>query len=316
MKLASENKFDYKKTLGYYLPELIGTNKENIIIEDVLTHQAGLEAWIPFYLRTLNKKNNYKPGFYTKKESENYPTQVAKNLYVVKGFQDSIYNRIINSKIENPGKYLYSDLGYYFIQKIIERITNKKLDEYVNEIYFQLGIELTYQPLKKHSIIQIVPTENDSKFRKQIVHGYVHDPGAALLGGIAGHAGLFGNALNVAKLMQFYMNKGVFNDLSLLDSNVVKDFTTCHFCPNNRRGLCFEKPELDITKESPVTAECSPESFGHSGFTGTFAWADPTNKLVYVFLSNRVFPDVDPNKLAKIGIRGKVHKAFYEALKN
>jgi len=316
MKLASENKFDYKKTLGYYLPELIGTNKENIIIEDVLTHQAGLEAWIPFYLRTLNKKNNYKPGFYTKKESENYPTQVAKNLYVVKGFQDSIYNRIINSKIENPGKYLYSDLGYYFIQKIIERITNKKLDEYVNEIYFQLGIELTYQPLKKHSIIQIVPTENDSKFRKQIVHGYVHDPGAALLGGIAGHAGLFGNALNVAKLMQFYMNKGVFNDLSLLDSNVVKDFTTCHFCPSNRRGLCFEKPELDITKESPVTAECSPESFGHSGFTGTFAWADPTNKLVYVFLSNRVFPDVDPNKLAKLGIRGKIHKAFYEALKN
>lgn len=316
MKLESDKLFDYKKTLGYYLPELQGTDKENLVIEDVLTHQAGLQAWIPFYLRTLKKNSDYKPGFYNKKATELFPTRVARNLYVVKGFNDSIYKRIINSKLENPGKYLYSDLGYYFIQQIIERQTQKKLDEYVSDIYFKVGVELTYQPLKKYSINQIAPTENDSKFRKQIVQGFVHDPGAALLGGVAGHAGLFGNALDLAKLMQMYLNKGELNGLRILDSNVVKDFTSCHFCPTNRRGLCFEKPEPDDKKESPVTSECSPESFGHSGFTGTFAWADPKNGLVYVFLSNRVYPDVDPNKLAKLGIRGKIHKAFYEALKN
>jgi beta-glucosidase-like glycosyl hydrolase/CubicO group peptidase (beta-lactamase class C family) len=316
MKLESEKLFDYKKTLGYYLPELKGTDKENLVIEDVLTHQAGLQAWIPFYLRTLKKNNEYKPGFYNKKATELFPTRVAKNLYVVKGFNDSIYKRIINSKLETPGKYLYSDLGYYFIQQIIERQTQKKLDEYVSDIYFNMGIELTYQPLKKYSINQIAPTENDSKFRKQIVQGFVHDPGAALLGGVAGHAGLFGNALDLAKIMQMYLNKGELNGVRILDSNVVKDFTSCHFCPTNRRGLCFEKPEPDDKKDSPVTSECSPESFGHSGFTGTFAWADPKNGLVYVFLSNRVYPDVDPNKLAKLGIRGKIHKAFYEALKN
>ncbi len=316
MKLESEKLFDYKKTLGYYLPELQGTDKENLVIEDVLTHQAGLQAWIPFYLRTLKKNSEYKPGFYNKKATELFPTRVARNLYVVKGFNDSIYKRIINSKLENPGKYLYSDLGYYFIQQIIERQTQKKLDEYVSDIYFKVGVELTYQPLKKYSINQIAPTENDSKFRKQIVQGFVHDPGAALLGGVAGHAGLFGNALDLAKLMQMYLNKGELNGVRILDSNVVKDFTSCHFCPTNRRGLCFEKPEPDDKKDSPVTSECSPESFGHSGFTGTFAWADPKNGLVYVFLSNRVYPDVDPNKIAKLGIRGKIHKAFYEALKN
>lgn len=316
MKLQTENLFDYKKTLGFYLPELQGTNKENLLIEDVLTHQAGLQAWIPFYLRTLKKNDEYKPGYYNKKATENFPTRVARNLYVVKGFNDSIYKRIINSKVENSGKYLYSDLGYYFIQQIIEKQSQKTLDEYVSDIYFKLGITLTYQPLKKFSINQIAPTENDVKFRKQIVQGFVHDPGAALLGGVAGHAGLFGNALDLAKLMQMYLNKGELNGVRILDSNVVKDFTACHYCPLNRRGLCFEKPEADNKKDSPVTSECSLESFGHSGFTGTFVWVDPKNNLVYVFLSNRVYPDADPNKLAKLGIRGKIHKAFYEALKN
>ncbi len=315
MKLKSEDKFDYKKTLGNYLPYLKGSDKENIIIEDVLTHQAGLQAWIPFYLKTLDKKGEYKPGFYSIKQTPNFPIHVAKKMYVNLNFKDTMYKRIVNSKIENPGKYLYSDLGYYFMQQIIEQQSQKKQNEYVQEIYAQIGLGLTYTPLKYFSILQIAPTENDSKFRKQIVQGFVHDPGAALLGGVAGHAGLFGNALDLAKLMQMYLNKGELNGVRVLDSNVVKDFTSCHFCPNNRRGLCFEKPESDDKKDSPVTSECSPESFGHSGFTGTFAWADPKNNLVYVFLSNRVYPDADPNKLAKLGIRGKIHRAFYEAVK-
>lgn len=315
MKLRTDGKFDYKQTLGNYLTYLKGTDKENLVIEDVLSHQAGLQAWIPFYLKTLEKGGNYKKGIYSKTRSEEYPTQVAKNLYIIRGYNDSIYKRIISSKIENPGKYLYSDVGYYFLQQIIEQQSQKKLNEYVQDIYFKIGIGLSYQPLNYFSKLQIAPTENDEKFRKQIIQGYVHDPGAALLGGVAGHAGLFGNALDVAKVMQLYLNKGELNGVRILDSNVVKEFTSCHFCPGNRRGLCFEKPEVDSKKDNPVVSDCSLDSFGHSGFTGTFAWADPKNNLVVVFLSNRVYPNADENKLAKLGIRGKVHKAFYDALK-
>ena len=302
-----------KKNLGDYLPELQGSNKEKLRIEDVLSHQAGLQAWIPFYLKSIDKSGKYRPGYYSKKGSDDFPILVAKNLYAVKGFNDSIYAKVLESKIENPGKYLYSDLGYYFMQRIIESQTQMPLNKYVGDLYFKLGLGLTYHPLQYLSKTQIAPTENDEKFRKQIVQGYVHDPGAALMGGVAGHAGLFGNALDVARLMQFFLNKGQLNGERLLDSNVVKDFTSCHFCPQNRRGLCFEKPETDPKKDSPVTSECSPESFGHAGFTGTFAWADPKNKLVFVFLSNRVYPNAEENKLTKLGIRGKIHKAFYEA---
>ena len=315
MKLRTDGKFDYKQTLGTYLPYLKGTDKENLVIEDVLAHQAGLQAWIPFYLKTLERGGDYKKGIYSKTRSEEYPTQVAHNLYIIKGYNDSIYKRIISSKIENPGKYLYSDVGYYFMQQIIETQSQKKLNEYVQDLYAKIGVGLTYQPLNYFSKLQIAPTENDEKFRKQILQGYVHDPGAALMGGVAGHAGLFGNALDVAKIMQLYLNKGELNGVRVLDSNVVKEFTTCHFCPGNRRGLCFEKPEVDTKKDNPVVSDCSLDSFGHSGFTGTFAWADPKNNLVVVFLSNRVYPNADENKLAKLGIRGKVHKAFYDALK-
>jgi beta-N-acetylhexosaminidase len=315
MKLRSEGKFDYNKTLGDYLPYLKGTNKENILIKDVLSHQAGLQAWIPFYISTIQKDGDYKTGIYSKTKSEDYPTQVAKNLYVIKGFNDSIYKRIVNSKIQNPGKYLYSDIGYYFMQQIIEELSHQKLNDYVADIYAKLGIGLTYLPLNYFSKMQIAPTENDEKFRKQIIQGYVHDPGAALLGGVAGHAGVFGNALDVAKIMQLYLNKGELNGVRIIDSNVVKEFTTCQYCPGNRRGLCFEKPEGDPKKDSPVVQDCSLESFGHSGFTGTFAWADPTNNLVMVFLSNRLYPSADDNKLARTGIRGKIHKAFYDAIK-
>lgn len=315
MKLRTDGNFDYKKTLGDYLPYLKGTDKENIKIEDVLSHQAGLQAFIPFYLRTIDRGGDYKPGIYSKTKSEEYPTQVAKDLYIFKGFNDSIYKRIVNSKIENPGKYLYSDIGYYFMKQIIEEQSQKKMNEYVADIYAKIGVNLTYLPLNYFSKKQIAPTENDEKFRKQIIQGYVHDPGAAMLGGVAGHAGLFGDALDVAKIMQLYLNKGELNGVRILDSNVVKEFTACRFCPGNRRGLCFEKPESDSKKDSPVVSDCSLESYGHSGFTGTFAWADPKNNLVVVFLSNRVYPSAEENKLAKMGIRGKIHKAFYDAIK-
>ncbi|MBK7817381.1 MAG: serine hydrolase [Sphingobacteriaceae bacterium] len=315
MKLESEQKFDHTKRLAEYLPQLEGTNKADMTMEDIFTHQSGMQAWIPFFLRTIDKRGNFKPEYISKKRSDNFPTMVAKKVFVVRGFTDSIYKRITESKLEKPGKYLYSDLGYYYAKLIIEDISKKPLDEYVSEIYTQMGLSLTYKPLRRFPLQNIAPTENDSKFRKQIVQGFVHDQGAALMGGVAGHAGLFGNAMDVAKLMSMYMSKGVYNGKRYLDSNVVSLYTSCRYCPDNRRGICFEKPEPDDKKDSPVTSDCSLESFGHTGFTGTFAWADPKSKLVVVFLSNRVFPDAEDNKLAKLGIRGKVHKAFYEAIK-
>lgn len=317
MKLESDSSFNYKKTLGSYLPYLRGTDKENIVIEKVLTHQAGLQPTIFFYLKTMEKNGEYKPCIYSKSGSYEYPTQVARNLYIASGFRDSIYKMIVNSKLEHPGKYAYSDLGYYFMQQIIEQQSQKKLNEFVSDIYAKLGASLVYRPLNAFSKRQIAPTENDDKFRHQVLQGYVHDQGAAMMGGVAGHAGLFGNAQDVAKVMQLYLNKGEWNGTRILDSNVVKDFTACHHCPENRRGLCFDKPEPvpDPKKESNVTSECSPQSFGHSGFTGTFAWADPKNNLIFVFLSNRVYPTTDENKLAKMNIRGRIHKAFYDAVK-
>jgi beta-N-acetylhexosaminidase len=317
MDLAGKKKLDVSQTLSYYLPELKNTNKGNILIKEMLTHQAGLPAWIPFYQSTLNKDNSYRDGYYSKVQTILYSRQVADSLFVRTDISDSIYKKIANSKLGKKGEYLYSDIGYYYTKKIIEQITKTSLNEYVqHNFYEKMGLRsLCYKPLMYYNKNSIVPTENDTKFRKQLIQGYVHDPGAALLGGVGGHAGLFANATDLAALMQLYMDKGKYAGKQWLDSNTVKEFTQkCLYCPKNRRGLCFEKPENDPKKESPVTRECSSKSFGHSGFTGTLVWADPQNGLVYVFLSNRVYPNADENKLAKSGIRSQIHKLLYEAI--
>ncbi|HKC66754.1 MAG TPA: glycoside hydrolase family 3 N-terminal domain-containing protein [Bacteroidia bacterium] len=317
MDLVGKKKIDVDQKLGHYLPELKKTNKENIIIKEMLTHQAGLPAWIPFYQSTLNKDNSFKDGYYSKVKTFVFSNQVADSLFIRTDFTDSIYKKIAASKLGKKGEYVYSDIGYYYTKKIIEQITKTPLNEYVQQnFYSKMGLcNMIYKPLNYFEKSEIVPTENDTKFRKQLIQGYVHDPGAALLGGVGGHAGLFANATDLAVLMQMYLNKGKYAGKQWLDSNTVKEFTQkCLYCPKNRRGLCFEKPENDPKKESPVARECSPQSFGHAGFTGTLVWADPANGLVYVFLSNRVYPNADENKLAKSGIRTKIQKLFYEAV--
>jgi CubicO group peptidase (beta-lactamase class C family) len=318
MKLVDEGKLELDSTLSFYLPELKGSNKAGIKIREMISHQAGLQAWLPFYQKTMNKKNEYKHGYYDTKKSKDFPTRVAENLYIKKHFTDTIYKRITESSLEKKGEYLYSDLGYYYIMKIAEKITAKSYDQYLNETFYKpLGINLHYQAREHFSLTNIVPTENDTKFRKQLIRGDVHDQGAAMMGGIAGHAGLFGTAKDVATIMQLLLNKGKYNGVSYISEEVVDEFTRkCAFCPNNRRGLCFDKPEMNADKDSPVTKECSAESFGHSGFTGTFTWADPANGLVLVFLSNRVYPDAENKKLTKSGIRSKIHKLLYEAIAN
>ena len=315
MKLNEQKQFDYEQHLDYYFPELKGTNKSVIHYKDMLTHQSGLPAWLPFWQKTVDKKSVYKSGYYSDVYSEKFPVQVAKDLYVVKDFNDSIYNQIMSCKMEETCKYVYSDIGYYFSKILIERLSKTTLNKYVQtQFYKPMSLGLMYLPLSSYPSEQIAPTENDLKFRKQLVRGYVHDQGAALMGGVAGHAGLFGNATDVATIMQMLLNKGVYANQHILDSSIIRQYTSTHFS-DNRRGLCFDKPEFDEKKESPVTKECSLRSFGHSGFTGTFAWADPENGLIFVFLSNRVYPSADENKLAKLGIRGKIHRTLYEATK-
>jgi len=317
MDLVGKKKIDVDQKLVHYLPELKKTNKENIIIKEMLTHQAGLPAWIPFYQSTLNKDNSFKDGYYSKVKTPVFSNQVGDSLFIRADFTDSIYKKIASSKLGKKGEYLYSDIGYYYTKKIIEQITKTPLNDYVQQnFYSKIGLRsLCYKPLNYFNKKQIVPTENDTKFRKQLVQGYVHDPGAALLGGVGGHAGLFANATDLAILMQMYLYKGKYAGKQWLDSNTVKEFTQkCLYCPKNRRGLCFEKPENDPKKESPVARECSPQSFGHAGFTGTLVWADPANGLVYIFLSNRVYPNAEENKLAKSGIRTKIQKLLYEAI--
>ena len=315
MKLSEQKQFDYEQHLDYYFPELVGTNKSAIHYKDMLTHQSGLPAWLPFWQKTVDKKNGYKSGYYSDEYSEEFPVQVAKGLYVVKDFNDSIYNQIMSCKMEETCKYVYSDIGYYFSKILIEKLTKTPLNKYVqNQFYKPMNLGLTYLPLSVYPSEQIAPTEDDLKFRKQLVRGYVHDQGAALMGGVAGHAGLFGNANDVAVIMQMLLNKGYYAGQQMLDSSVIRQYTSSQFS-DNRRGLCFDKPEPDEKKDSPVTKECSLKSFGHSGFTGTFAWADPENGLIFVFLSNRIYPSADENKLAKLGIRGKIHRALYEAVK-
>ncbi|MBK9478535.1 MAG: serine hydrolase [Bacteroidetes bacterium] len=316
MKLYESGKIELDSGLAHYLPELKGTSKGNLTLREILTHQAGLKAWIPFWKNTM-ENGEWKTSLYCKTPSARYSTQVADSLYILTSYKDSIYATITASPIDASKKYLYSDLGYYYIKQIIEKITADSLQNYVTNIYNQLGMSTTcYLPKSKIELNKIVPTENDSKFRKQLLRGYVHDQGAALLGGVGGHAGLFSDANDLAKLMQLYLNNGSYGGETYLRKETMQLFTDCQYCPNgNRRAIGFDKPEPDPSKEDPCCSCVSLLSYGHTGFTGTMVWIDPQYQLVYVFLSNRVYPDAENKKLVQMGVRTKVQEAIYDALK-
>lgn len=314
MHLVETGKLDLNARLGQYYPPSRGTNKEHLLIRDILTHRAGLQAWIPFYQSTITK-TGYKPGVYSRVPGLEYPYQVADSLYIHKNYRDTIRKRILESPLGEHGKYVYSDLGYYMLKEVIENQVNQPLDLWLYEhVYSKIGANtLVFNPLKKFPKNQIAPTEDDQTFRNQLVHGYVHDQGAAMLGGVGGHAGLFGNAFDLAKLMQLYVNYGSYAQSQLFDSLVIAEFIRCQFCDEgNRRGIGFDKPQL--TGQGPTCGCLSFESFGHTGFTGTLAWADPTEKIVYIFLSNRVHPDATNEKLLKNAYRTRIQQVIYDAL--
>ncbi len=332
MKLYDEKKFDFNKKLKNYLPELDTTNKKKMKIRNILTHQSGLLPGIMFYHSTVNKvfekkrkkkkRRRYSfvlnDNFYKKKFSEDFSIPVAKNIFLKTNHKENMYIEILNSKLRRK-KYRYSDLSFFFMQRLVEKLSKTSLDNYTeNNFYSILGAKrLTFNPLEKFSIDEIVPTAQDNNFRKQLIHGYVHDEGSAMMGGVAGHAGLFSNAEDLGKLMQMLLQNGSYGGTKFLKKETIKTFTKYqHFVRRNRRALGFDKPQnFNKKKYSPVCRGISDKSFGHTGFTGTICWVDPEEEIVYVFLSNRIYKDPNNKKLLKMGIRKKIQKVVYDNFK-
>ena len=317
IKAEQQQKIPIDAKLFEILPSFKNSNKATISVIELLSHYGRLPAWIPFYQGTQIKNTKVNsPKFYSATKSDSYPTEVARNLYITKSYTDSIYKFIKKATLTENQEYLYSDLGYYLFKEALENSYKKPLNKLVEEFFYQsLGADrMTYLPLEKFDKSQIVPTEKDDYYRNQLVHGYVHDMGAAMLGGVGGHAGLFSNANDVAKMMQMYLQKGYYGGKQLLNSETVDKFNKRYFANKKvRRGLGFDKPEL--TKNAAATCGCtSDESFGHSGFTGTFTWADPKSEIVYVFLSNRIYPNMNNTKLVKSSVRTKIQQAIQDAI--
>ncbi len=310
MKLVDEGKLDVDKTLGDYLNIPASSDYSKIVIKDMLAHTAGLTPWVPFYQKTI-KNGQLNPEIYKSKSEPGYTKSVAGNLYILDSYNDSIYNRILTTPLSKDKSYNYSDLGYYFLQRIIEKETGKTLDSFVkDEFYEPLGLStMGYRPIERIKVEQIAPTEKDVTFRSQHITGYVHDQGAAMMGGVAGHAGLFSNAQDLAVVMQMLMNGGNYGGKNYLSKSTIDMFNKRYFA-NNRRGLGFDKPSLTPGKGS-TCKEASAMSFGHTGFTGTMCWADPKTGLVYVFLSNRVNPDAENKKIQTLDIRTDIQEEIY-----
>ena len=284
-------------------------------IKDMLSHHAQLKSWIPFYLETVDK-GKLNPEIYQTYKSELFNQHVAEGIFMNKNYVDTIYQRIADSGLREKEGYKYSDLGYYYLKQIIEKYAEAPLQVFVDSIFY-LPMELSsmgYHPLEKMGDENIAPTEYDMSFRHQLIRGYVHDPGAAMTNGIGGHAGVFSNAFDLAAMMQMFMNGGEYKGKRYLSKETVDLFNTAHFKnDDNRRGVGFDKPDPQ-DGVGPTCDQASPRSFGHSGFTGTLAWADPENGLVYVFLSNRVYPNADNRKLLEMNVRTDIQAILYEAL--
>jgi len=317
MKAEEEQKFEIKNTLGEIMPWLKGSNKDTITIKEALSHNGRLKAWIPFYKETLDSITN-KPlvKYYKTKRSEKFNVKIADDLFLRTDYKDTIMQRIVEAPQRERKGYKYSGFPFYLFKKYLENQYKKSLDVLNDSLFYApLGAKtLTYNPLNKFKKSQIVPTEKDNYYRYQLLQGYVHDMGAAMLDGVNGNAGLFGNSIDVAKMMQMYLQNGYYGGKRYLKTRTIKKFNTAYYKDDNiRRGLGFDKPQ--INKKEKATCDCvSYESFGHSGFTGTYAWADPDSGIVYVFLSNRVYPNMSNRGLTKQDIRTKVQRIIQDAI--
>ena len=318
MKAYDMGMYRLDDKLGDLMPLLKNTNKDTIRVKEALSHYAKIKSWIPFYLETIDKRKRPMKKYYHKKPDNLFNIEVCKNLYLRKDYLNRIWDTICKVPQYEKRKYVYSGLPFYLFKKYIEDNMSEGMDELLDSLFYKpIGATtVTYNPLKKFPAERIAPTEKDDYFRHQILRGYVHDMGAAMLGGVSGNAGLFGNANDLAKLMQMHLNKGYYGGRRYISDTTEMLFNKRHFAKDSiRRGLGWDKPQFkDVT--GPTFEEISPKSFGHQGFTGTMVWADPEENLVYIFLSNRTYPTMSNRLLYKLNIRSEVQRRIYEAIKN
>ncbi|MDN3493151.1 glycoside hydrolase family 3 N-terminal domain-containing protein [Winogradskyella bathintestinalis] len=316
MELEEKGSLSLDDKLSKLMPVYKNTNKKNVTLKKMLSHYAQLKPWIPFYYATLDsltKKPD--PKYYRKSKTKGFEIEVTNTLFMRNDYKDSIQKIIQESDLLSSLRYRYSDLPYYILSDYLEDFYGKPLSEIVEDRFYKsLGANYTtYNPRKKFSLKNIVPTEIDNYFRYSKVHGYVHDMGAAMQNGVGGHAGIFSNANDVAKIMQMYLQKGFYGGKRYLENDTVDKFNYCYYCGNNnRRGVGFDKPQLG--EEGPTCGCLSMSSFGHSGFTGTYAWADPEEEIVYIFLANRTYPQAGKNLLLRENIRTEIQRLIYEAI--
>ncbi len=342
MKLHDAQKLKLSEPLSRFVPALKGTNKERITVRDALLHETGITSFIPYYMKTIDQ-SSYSGGLFSRRKTATHDAQfdgntyartdykfkshlvssapqknflpIADGMYVNKAYTDSIVQQIADSKLRANTNYLYSCLNFMLLKEVVEDISKENLSEYLQKNFFRkLGaVTSTYNPLEKFPKERIVPTENDEFLRKQVLQGYVHDEGAAFMGGISGNAGLFSDANDLAKMYQMWLNGGEYGGERYLSANTMQLFTKGKSA-RSRRGLGFDKPETRGNKSGPTSPSTPASVYGHTGFTGTCFWVDPDNNMIYIFLSNRVYPKRSPNELSKLEIRPRIQEEIYKAI--
>ncbi len=320
MFMQERGLIDINKKISVYLPELKESNKKDFIIKDILTHQAGLWPFLPFWAQTV-KDSTLLPEYYSKEKSEDFPFPVADDLFASKAMKDSLWQWIIKAKVREKQPrtvfdYRYSDMGFYMLQHLAEKILNQPMQDFLEQnIYEPLGAyTVGYLPRQKFPSSQIAPTEDDKLFRRRLLVGYVHDQGAAMHGGIAGHAGLFSTSNDLTKLAQMWLQKGTYGGLQYFKPETFDLFTTKQY-EGSRRGLGWDK-SMPSEPAGPTSIYASAKTFGHTGFTGTCVWLDPEFNLIYIFLANRVYPDMTNNKILNANIRPRIQDVIYRSIFN
>ena len=320
MKLYDEGLFDLDSKFSTYWPDFEQGNKKNLIVREVLAHNARLKPYITYYLHSRKNNGKYRWNSIKEDSSKRFPTRIATSSYFLhKDYKEKkIYKMIKKSKLNEEPGYVYSGLSFYLYPEIVYNQTGEKYDDYLYHHFFnELGAStLSFNPTKKFNKDRIVPTETDDFFRMEQIHGTVHDEGASMMQGVSGNAGLFSSANDLAKLWQMYLNEGNYGGKQYIKNSTIKEFTRCQYCDeDNRRGLGFDKPMIEYDSiKSSVAKAASPASYGHSGYTGAIVWADPENQLMFIFLSNRVYPTRNNRKLYQMNIRPRIHNLMYDLL--
>ncbi len=319
MRLQGEGIFKLDEPLKQYLPDFSKTNKADLTFRDMLAHQARLQPYIVYWQKTLRKNGSYKWWTFKQDSSARYPIRITDELWMHRNYQRTMYKAIASTPLNEEAGYVYSGLLFQLLPRIISEQVDQDFERYLKETFYHpLGAyTLTFNPLQHFDKSRLIPTEVDTLFRKQLVRGTVHDEAAAMWGGVSSNAGLFGNSNDLVKLAQLYLNEGCYGGERFIAESAVEEFTRCQFCESgNRRGLGFDKPLIEYDAASSYVAEsASKASFGHSGFTGTFLWIDPAEDLIFIFFSNRVYPDRSHRKLYQLNLRPRMQQAVYDAIR-